>query len=984
MSVNVSAYPAGSLVHARGRDWVVLPSPDSSVLLLRPLTGGDEDVAGLFLPLEGDGIRPASFAPPDPMRAGDVTGALLLQDAARLSLRAGTTPFRSLGRIAVIPRPYQFVPLIMALRLDPVRLLLADDVGVGKTIEAAMIARELLDRGIARRLAVICASHLCDQWHEELREKFGIGAVVVQPSTVARLERNLPRQDLSIYQHYPHLVISVDYVKSDRNRGRFLQNAPDLIIVDEAHTMARPRGDADRSQHQRYRLIRELADDSDRHLLLVTATPHSGIEESFRSLLGLLDDSFDVDPSVEIDRARLLPCVVQRRRSDLVTWLGSETPFPERQSEERTYQLSPEYQALFDDVLDYCRETVETGHGLRAHQQRVRHWAAIALLRCLLSSPAAAVAVLSGRARRHGGSDEGSAVDEGGVSLQDLDSLYRPQVLDPLDDDAVGDYLPTAPIEDADRSLSDAERRRLSGFVRRAEWLQGSHADAKLGIVADVIHRLLRDGFRPIVFCRFIATARYLEEHLPGLLSSLTSLADGESGSEAVPRVVAVTGEIGEEERRARIEDLAREPGRVLIATDCLSEGINLQQHFDAVVHYDLPWNPNRLEQREGRVDRFGQTRSVVRTTLIYGANNPVDLVVLDVLIRKARTIRQSLGISVPVPGESEQVVQAVIDSVLLRGRQRGVQLQLSLFDEQVSQLHLAWDEATERERRQRAYFAQRSIEPDEVARELDACDPVLGDSAAVQRFLANALQRLGGELRPTNQPGVFDLHPGELRHALETRGYQVSPIRVAFDALVGQAHPTRTGAHLHLDKNGGGAGARPVVLGRTHPIVAACCEAVLGAALAPDGDDRFARSGAVFTPNVTRRTGVALLRLRYLLHERVDEFAEEVVLVAFQRQGDGIAWLEPFESAARELLAGVQPVGNMAPAERAEHVAWALNRLAADTGWYAPILRWRVGQLQSSHDRLRRLVRSARLTVEPREPPDILGCYVLVPAGGG
>ena len=109
---------------------------------------------------------------------------------------------------------------------------------------------------------------------------------------------------------------------------------------------------------------------------------------------------------------------------------------------------------------------------------------------------------------------------------------------------------------------------------------------------------------------------------------------------------------------------LAKEPVRVLVATDCLSEGVNLQEHYNAVVHYDLPWNPNRLEQREGRVDRFGQSKAVIKTVLLYGADNEVDLVVLDVLLRKARAIRQSLGISVPVPAESEQVVNALVNSV--------------------------------------------------------------------------------------------------------------------------------------------------------------------------------------------------------------------------------------------------------------------------------------------------------------------------------
>ena len=121
----------------------------------------------------------------------------------------------------------------------------------------------------------------------------------------------------------------------------------------------------------------------------LTATPHSGYEESFRSLLGLLDPQFDVPTAqvARLDRRKLLPLVVQRRRSDVEKWMGADTPFPERLSDEVVYDLSPDYRDLFNDVLEYCRETIAAGEGLRAAQQRVRHWAAIALLRCLLSSP---------------------------------------------------------------------------------------------------------------------------------------------------------------------------------------------------------------------------------------------------------------------------------------------------------------------------------------------------------------------------------------------------------------------------------------------------------------------------------------------------------------------------------------------------------------------------------------------------------------------
>ena len=192
---------------------------------------------------------------------------------------------------------------------------------------------------------------------------------MVRPSSVARLERELPRQDLSIYEHYPHLIASIDFVKAERHRGPFLRYAPDLVIVDEAHGAARPRGDRERGQHQRHELVRALAADRERHLLLVTATPHSGIEESFRSLLGLLDPTLRAAPpgSIAAERRRLLPHIIQRRRKDVERWLGAETPFPERVAEETGTTSAATTSRLYRDVLEYCRETSSRGRarGLR-------------------------------------------------------------------------------------------------------------------------------------------------------------------------------------------------------------------------------------------------------------------------------------------------------------------------------------------------------------------------------------------------------------------------------------------------------------------------------------------------------------------------------------------------------------------------------------------------------------------------------------------
>ena len=181
------SFAVGSLVTARGREWVVLPESDPDLLLLRPLGGSEEEVTGIYMPLEV--VKPATFDLPNPDRLGDFRSSRLLRDALRLGFRSSAGPFRSFARIAIEPRPYQLVPLLMALRLDPVRLLIADDVGIGKTVEAALIARELLDRGEVKRLAVLCPPQLAEQWQRELRGKFNIGAELVLPGTATKLER---------------------------------------------------------------------------------------------------------------------------------------------------------------------------------------------------------------------------------------------------------------------------------------------------------------------------------------------------------------------------------------------------------------------------------------------------------------------------------------------------------------------------------------------------------------------------------------------------------------------------------------------------------------------------------------------------------------------------------------------------------------------------------------------------------------------------
>src|SRR5262245_579048 len=260
----------GTLVQARGREWVVLPESTDELLVVRPLGGLDEEITGILTAIEP--VESATFGFPTAADIGDFASGQLLRDAARLSTRAAAGPFRSFGRIAVEPRPYQLVPLMMALKLDPVRLLIADDVGIGKTIEAAVIARELLDRGEVRRLAVLCPPHLAEQWQRELAEKFHIDAELVLSGTIQRLERDLPL-GVSVFDRHRFTIVSTDFIKTPRRAQDFILKCPDLVIVDEAHgcTLA---GGVGRGRQQRFELLRRVAADTSRHLVLVTATPH--------------------------------------------------------------------------------------------------------------------------------------------------------------------------------------------------------------------------------------------------------------------------------------------------------------------------------------------------------------------------------------------------------------------------------------------------------------------------------------------------------------------------------------------------------------------------------------------------------------------------------------------------------------------------------------------------------------------------------------
>lgn len=452
--------------------------------------------------------------------------------------------------------------------------------------------------------------------------------------------------------------------------------------------------------------------------------------------------------------------------------------------------------------------------------------------------------------------------------------------------------------------------------------------------------------------------------------------------------VRAVTGTLSPQQRLQRIELLAEEAGedaaarRVLVATDCLSEGVNLQHHFDAVIHYDLAWNPTRHDQREGRVDRYGQKRDTVRVITLYGSDTGIDGKVLEVLIKKHRQIRKDLGISVSVPdATSAAVTDAIVEWLLMRNQraEQAALFELDTIERKAAQLEANWKSAAEREKTSRSRFAQRAIHPEEVAREVAAVRDTLGRAAEVRGFVRHALAALEAVLRDDRAGGfTADLSgaPIGLRDAL-------APMLGGDAVETGRQVPFRDTAAVARGE---------AALVRTDPVVGALAGYVLNAALddKADGSPPARRCGVIRTRGVETRTTLLLVRYRFHLTlpsregERPRELvAEDARLLAFQGAPTTASWLPPEDALTLLDLTSDENTDRAFGERTMRRMLDALDATTTHMEAYGDEL---AAELLASHRRVRsaagEIVRGVSVTAQ--KPADILGAYVYLPVSGG
>jgi superfamily II DNA or RNA helicase len=930
----MTEYNPGKLVTFRNREWIVLPSADSDLLMLKPMGGSDEEITGVYLPLHtaGNQIKEARFPNPVKEDLDDFQTAKMLFDATRLSFRNASGPFRCMGKLSFRPRSYQIVPLVMALRQDKVRLLIADDVGIGKTVEALIILKELMERGEIRRFAVICLPHLCEQWQQELKDKLDIHAEIIRSSTAASLDRKLP-DDRSVFYHIPYQVISIDYIKSDKRREFFFEDCPELVIVDEVHSCARPAGAKSASQQQRYNLLYKLVRKRSPHLVFLTATPHSGKDEEFQSILGLLDpdlESFDLQDADQNKRKKIAKHFIQRKRENITRWLKEETPFPKRDSKEVPYSLSSEYNGFYDEILEFARGL--TRENTENSVSRMRYWAALALLRGVMSSPAAGYEMLKNRHFQKGDDEFEGGFPDSVNPMIETDSS-----------EGANDAPPTEYVDQAE--LDTREWSDIGKLALKIQSLYGLEKDLKVKRALGIIQIWLKQGFHPIIFCKYIHTARYVG----GILkANLPSKVD----------VQVLTSELADEQRREKIGLMAISTQRVMVATDCLSEGINLQESFNAVLHYDLPWNPNRLEQREGRVDRFGQTSKEVKAYLLYGLDNLIDRKVLEILIKKVRDIQRSTGVSIVLGEGSTSIMESLIKDILLGTDKNANKSQLSMFADEFYRNEL--ENIRKKAENLRSIFAHETIPSQEIEDALKEVDEAIGDLKSVEEFVKMAVIYLGGSVQ-------FD-----------GIGYQLTLINL----------PEYLKIHFPPGKNPKVSFKSPTppgyrYIGRNHQFVEQLCQLLMSLAFEPrPGFKPLARASVIQTERVTRKTTLIQFRVRNVIKEvksNREVISEEMYLWGYTGSGEESKVLK-YEEAKSLLLEATSKANLPIPLQNEifEHEQVVFEQKKQE---FFKVAVDRALHLVEMHGKFKDLVGSKRYeAVYPVLPPDLMGVYILNP----
>jgi len=609
-----------------------------------------------------------------PHRLDTFLNAVRWGAASSADVKALQSPFRS----GVELEDYQLDPVARAIQMPRVNLLIADDVGLGKTIEAGLVCQELIIRHRARKILIVCPAALQLQWRDQMRDKFGLEFRIVD-SDLLKLLRRERGLHVNPWTHFPRLITSIDFLKRERPLRLFSEVLPpggeptyprkfDLLIVDEAHNIA-PSG---RGQYAtdslRTHAMRRIAPHFE-HKLFLSATPHNGYPESFTALLELLDNQ-RFARGIKIDRTQLQAVMIRRLKSELPPRWDGTPRFPARVLEPIEVDYTAEERTIHSLLRTYTRSRLEKVSD--DVEQYATEFVLKLLKKRLFSSPEAFALTLRqheeslAHARRRAASSFKSNM---GILRRQVE-----QAEEETDNDEELEEANTAALEAAAPLFREPSAQEMHLLTQMRTWAASARArpDSKAAKLINWLHTTIKPGGawsmqRVIIFTEYRATQKWLHDLLE------------RHGLASPGRLLTLYGGMRTEEREAIKAAFQADPResevRILLATDAASEGIDLQNHCARLIHYEIPWNPNRLEQRNGRIDRHGQSAPEVniyhfasskfRNRSLWAAEDlnvgelDDDLEFLLRAVRKVEIIREDLGKVGPVI--AEQVEDAML-----------------------------------------------------------------------------------------------------------------------------------------------------------------------------------------------------------------------------------------------------------------------------------------------------------------------------------
>lgn len=794
-------------------------------------------------------------------------------EAYRISQAALFDPMMAVHTSNVEPLPHQISAVYEAmLPKQPLRFVLADDPGAGKTIMAGLLIRELIMRGDAKRILIVSPGSLTEQWQDELLEKFGV--------TFDIFSREKQEQCASgnYFDESDQLICRLDQLSRNEEFQEKLKNTEwDIIIVDEAHKLSASYFGTKINKTKRFQLG-ELLGSITRHFLLMTATPHNGKEEDFQIWLSLLDgDRFYGkfrEGAHKVDVSDMMRRMV---KEELLKFDGTPL-FPERRAYTANYELSPMEASLYEQVTTYVREEMNRADNLDSKKKNNVGFALTMLQRRLASSPEAIYQSLKRRRKRLEDRLEetklmarGQAVQKDGVAETLGEYTVKkkidiPDNFDELDEDLSAEEYEILSEQVLDQATAaetipelEAEILSLKDLEHQALTVVQSGNDKKW----EELSYLLQD--KPEMFTASGARRKLLifTEHKDTLNYLVKRIGDMLGNENAVRTIYGGTNR---DERRKVQEEFRNDPEViVLIATDAAGEGVNLQ-NANLMVNYDLPWNPNRLEQRFGRIHRIGQTEVCHLWNIVAAETREGE--VFKKLFDKIEIEKEALG------GKVFDVLGEAFDNVSLKDLLVDA-IRYGEAPETKAKMNEVIDGALDAEHLKEILRRNALVEQHMGLEELYAVKEEMEKAEArklqpyfIRAFFTEAFQTLGGEMR-NRESGRFEVRhvPAAIRERDRIIGETRTPVLRKYERICFEKHHVRQQGKPMAD-----------MIHPSHPLMHASTDLVLeahrpklkqGAVLVDPNDDGLEPKVLFMVDHTVREGGnstdIASRRLQFV-----------------------------------------------------------------------------------------------------------------------